>query len=165
MVGQWGLSSSEVLSSRGGCQVSHRISPQNPRGTLVPLRCCILYQCPGGSSLGAPLTGTLGRSILPHLLPQQSRLSWKGSQEAASGEEAWGQELPETAGQEVQGGDRGTAAGSCPAWLAAPRCAETRAAVMGREWDTVALVPPTLPAVQREAGGWKICPHLPLSLF
>lgn len=90
MVGQWGLSSSEVLSSRGGCQVSHRISPQNPRGTLVPLRCCILYQCPRGSSLGAPLTGTLGRSILPHILPQQSRLPWKGSQEAASEEEAWG---------------------------------------------------------------------------
>lgn len=114
---------------------------------------------------GAPLTVTLGRSILPHLLPQQSRLPWKGRQEAASGEEAWGQELPETAGQEVQGGDRGTAAGSCPAGLAAPRCAETRAAVMGREGDTVALVPPTLPAVQREAGRWKICPHLPLSLF
>lgn len=86
-------------------------------------------------------------------------------EEAASWEEEWGQQLPGRAGQEVQGGDRGTAAGSCPARLAAPRCAETRAAATGREWDTVALVPPTLPTVQRDAGGWKICPHLPLSLF
>lgn len=95
------------------CSAPHRISPQNSKGTSVALRYCILCHHPESSNLGVPQIGTLGRSILPPLLPQQKWLpaGVKGGGSIPQRRLGW-------AGGPGRG--QGTVTGSCRGRLAAP---------------------------------------------
>lgn len=98
--------------------------------------------------LGVPQIGTLGRSILPALLPQQEWLPAGMKDGGSSSQRRLG-----WAGREAPGGDRAQLpwqAGSTPVGTVTRR----------ERGDIVASVPPTtlLSGTQR---AWEICPHLP----
>lgn len=129
------------------CSASHRISPQNSRGTSVALRYCILCHHPESSNLGVPQIGTLGRSTLPPLLPQQKWLpaGVKGGGSSPQRQLGW-------AGGPGRG--QGTATGSCRGRLAAPWVgAEARGAVTRTERGGHCSLRPTHHTVQRDAEG------------
>lgn len=132
------------------CSAPHRISPQNSRGTSVALRCCILCHHPANSNLGVPQIGTLGRNILPPLLPQQKwlpagmkdgdtssqrRLGWAGlGRRPRKGTGHSNRQLLWQAGSTLVG-------------------AEARGAVTRRERGEHCSLRPTHHTVQRDAAG------------